>query len=111
MKAKYDDITVTVSRAFIAALRDLMQAKMNMMRRAEPRNAECWTWGKCTIRDLASARGLEFEFGGDDDMPPDVTPRRRLVVVAANAIGQRGAASGASAAPTGCAAVLNKEMK
>ena len=84
MKAKYDDITVTVSRAFIAALRDLMQAKMNMMRRAEPRNAECWTWGKCTIRDLASARGLEFEFGGDDDMPPDVTPRRRLVVVAAN---------------------------
>lgn len=84
MKAKYDDITVTVSRAFIAALRDLMQAEMNMMRRAEPRNAECWTWGKCTIRDLASARGLEFEFGGDDDMPPDVTPRRRLVVVAAN---------------------------
>lgn len=84
MKAKYDDITVTVSRAFIAALRDLMQAEMNMMRRAEPRNAECWTWGKCTIRDLASARGLEFEFGGDDDMPPDVTPRHRLVVVAAN---------------------------
>ena len=84
MKAKYDDITVTVSRAFIAALRDLMQAEMNMMRRAEPRNAECWTWGKCTIRDLASARGLEFEFGGDDDMPPGVTPRRRLVVVVAN---------------------------
>ena len=89
MKAKYDDITVTVSRAFIAALRDLMQAEMNMMRRAEPRNAECWTWGKCTIGDLASVQGLEFEFGGDQDMPQDVTPRRRLVVVAANGQIQR----------------------
>lgn len=29
----------------IDAARDLMQAEMNMMRRAEPRNAECWTWG------------------------------------------------------------------
>lgn len=89
MKAKYDDTTVTVTDAFVAALRDLMRAEVEMMRRSDRRNKECWTWGKCTVSDLASARGLEFEFGGDEDMPPGITPRRRFVVVAANARNQR----------------------
>lgn len=89
MKAKYDDITVTVTSAFVAALRDLMRAEVEMMRRSDRRNKECWTWGKCTIGDLATRRCLAFEFGGDDDMPPEVTPRRRFVVVKASTQIQR----------------------
>lgn len=67
--AKYDTEELKLTARFEEALKELMRAEMEMMRLHEPEDAECWTWGVCDIDDLASARGLRFEFGGEGDKP------------------------------------------
>ena len=67
--AKYDTENLKLTPRFIEAVKELLRAELQMMKDHEPENAECWTWGICEIGDLANARGLQFEFGGEDDKP------------------------------------------
>jgi len=70
MQITYDRETIVqVSDEFVKALHDLMRAEMKMMIAAEPDTADCWTWGICTVGDLASSKHLLFEYGGDEDKP------------------------------------------
>lgn len=71
MRIRYDDIEVETTERFDKALIELAASECEMMRLAEPRNAHCWTWGRVIVGDLASTKGLEFEFGGDEDPPGD----------------------------------------
>ena len=69
MKATYDGAPLELTERFQAALRELVRAELEMMRNHDRSFADCWTWGVVTIQDLATADGLEFEFGGDNDRP------------------------------------------
>lgn len=70
MKAKFDTEEITLTSRYVEALKELMRAEMEMMQINEPDMAECWTWGICSVTDLArSSSGLSFEFGGEDDKP------------------------------------------
>lgn len=71
MEAKFDTEAIELSPRFIQALLELMMAECEMMQAREPKLAHHWTWGRCTVNDLASLNGLEFEYGGDEDMPDD----------------------------------------
>lgn len=62
--ARYDTEELELTPRYVEALKELMRAEMEMMRLHEPDTADCWTWGICEVGDLASARGLSFEFGG-----------------------------------------------
>lgn len=81
MKAKYDTEEITITPRFKAAIIALMKAECEMMAKNDPENAECWTWGHCEIHDLATFRGLQFQFGGDEDKPKGA----RFRVYSANA--------------------------
>jgi len=69
MKALYDTEPITITPRFKAAIIELMKAECEMMRKAEPEHAGCWTWGHCEIVDLSRYDGLRFRFGGDEDKP------------------------------------------
>ena len=69
MKAKYDTEEITITPRFKAALIELMKAECGMMAKNAPEYANCWTWGHCEIHDLAHTNGLQFQFGGDKEMP------------------------------------------
>lgn len=66
---KHDTVKIKPTQRFIHALKELMRAEMEMMREAEPEYADCWTWGVCEVGDLATAKGLQFEYGGEEDKP------------------------------------------
>lgn len=68
---KYDTEEIKPTARFTEALKELMRAEMEMMQIAEPETADCWTWGICEVGDLASAKGLRFEFGGEEDKPDE----------------------------------------
>ena len=69
MKATYDQRDIKVTPRFKNALIELMKAQCEMMAENEPDFAECWTWGRVEIGDIATYQGLSFEFGGDEDKP------------------------------------------
>ena len=66
---KYDTEYIKPTGRFVEAIKELMRAEMEMMRNAEPEFDDCWTWGICEVGDLASAKGLQFTFGGEEDKP------------------------------------------
>ncbi len=70
MKVRYDDITIVLTERFKAALREVMASECDMMG-SRGRYSHCWTWGRATVLDLSTKGGIEFEFGGDDDLPDD----------------------------------------
>lgn len=82
MHAKWDDTTVKLTPRYKRAIEDLMAATCEMMREAEPRYAQYWTWGRCEVTNLARTDGLRFTYGGDADRPKGkrfaVTTRRAL---------------------------------
>lgn len=80
MKALYDTEEIKVTPRFKAALIELMKAQCEMMQENEPDMSECWTWGICEVGDIATARGLQFEFGGDEDKPAGA--RFRVIPIA-----------------------------
>jgi len=69
MSATYDQEPLKLTADYKRALREFMKAHCKMMRINEPQYADCWTWGKATVGDLANKDGLAFEFGGDEDKP------------------------------------------
>jgi len=71
MKIKYDQEEVELTARFENALIELMKAECEMMALAEPHMKRCWTWGRCTVGDLAYVKGLSFVYGGDDDKQID----------------------------------------
>lgn len=71
MTSKYDTEPLKVTPRYTEALKQLMWAKMEMMRLHDPAMADCWTWGVCTVGDLATPGGLHFEYGADEDKPTD----------------------------------------
>ena len=77
---KYDTKEIEPTDRFIEAVQELMRAEMEMMRLNEPEYADCWTWGVCTVNDLAMGKGFEFEFGGDEHKP-DYMPENMDVLV------------------------------
>lgn len=86
MNAKYDTETIKLTPRFIKALEELMAAECEMMAKAEPENAECWTWGKCEVGDLCKQKGLDFTYGGDEDFEGG----KRFRVLSANDEGRIG---------------------
>lgn len=62
---------IRTTERYQAALIELLRAEVEMMCQHDPDWAETWTWGRVRVVDLANSRGLEFEFGGDEDMPND----------------------------------------
>lgn len=82
MKAKYDLEPIELTNRFVDALKELMAAECDMMQHNEPEFADAWTWGRCTINDLCRRDGLEFEFGGDEDLPDDGLGKFAVVAAA-----------------------------
>lgn len=68
---KYDTEEIKPTKRFIKAIEELLRAEIEMMRLhdIDKYDQDCWAWGICTVRDLAAVRGLEFEFGGEEDKP------------------------------------------
>ncbi len=71
MKVKYDEEELELTPRFYDALVEAMCAECEMMAKAKSHNADCWTWGRCEISDLAASNGIAFYFGGEEDQPDD----------------------------------------
>ena len=71
MKVKYDEKELELTPRFYDALVEVMRAECEMMTKVESHNADCWTWGRCEVSNLATANGLAFHFGGEVDKPDD----------------------------------------
>lgn len=84
MRAKYDDIEVEVSDAYIEALHSIMASMMEMMRKAEPSRADCWVWGQAVIEGLGSCYPVRFEYGSAEDKPDGLTTETGVTVVGSN---------------------------
>lgn len=84
MRAKYDDIEVEVSDAYIEALHSIMASMMEMMRKAEPSRADCWVWGRARIEDLCSCYPVSFEYGSAEDKPDGLTTETGVTVLGSN---------------------------
>jgi len=70
MSATYDKQPLKLTADYKRALIEFMKAHCKLMRKHNPRDADCWTWGHVTVGDLAKRRdSLDFEFGGDKDKP------------------------------------------
>jgi hypothetical protein len=69
VKVRYDDQEVELEQRLVVALQEVMRATCEMMRAAEPENADCWEWGRCEVRDLASAKPFFFQYGCHRDEP------------------------------------------
>src|SRR5690606_36131670 len=70
MMATFDGEPVPVTADMVAALVAWMRAEGAMMREHEPRFADCWPWGRCTVGALSSSTGrLRVEYGGGGDRP------------------------------------------
>lgn len=70
MRARYDEVEVPITPQFVEAAVALMRAHCEMMRQADPRNADCWVAGRCEIHRLSEAGGIRFFYGlaeGFDD--------------------------------------------
>ena len=81
MKAKWDgEQIVTVTARFEAALHELIEAEMAMMRGTPGHDKECWTWGEATVTDLANASGISLTFGGDAEKPKDMKGTSRVII-------------------------------
>ena len=81
MKAKWDGKrTVEVTDRYKAALVELVEAEIEMMRRTPGLNKECWTWGEATVGDLALANGLRLTFGGDVEKPKDLKEMSHVII-------------------------------
>jgi len=81
MKLKFDDIEIECTEGYIRALKVLMIEEMKMMKMSDDMHSYCWTWGQCTIGDLADARNLCFVFGSEDDQPKDIAQGGLSVVL------------------------------
>lgn len=66
----YDREPIKMTEEYRVAMERLLVATCNMMKEAEPENAECWTWGRAYVKDLAFDK-IAFRYGGEDDMPND----------------------------------------
>jgi hypothetical protein len=86
LRAKYDTEDIVLTAGFIEAIERLMEEECRMMQQHEPKNADCWTWGICTVNDIAHSRGLEFEFGGEPDKHQILKDRKKqfMVIVGAS---------------------------
>ncbi len=70
IKIRYDDRAIAITERFHAALCEVMEAECEMMG-SQGKYYNCWTWGRSTVLDLSTRGGIEFEFGGDDELPKD----------------------------------------
>lgn len=78
LRARFDDQLISLTPRFVGALIELMRAECAMMD-SLPGLAGRW-WGRCTIHDLADARGLEFQYGDRASLPADGRDRFAVVV-------------------------------
>lgn len=65
----YDGEEIPITPGYIDALKSLMLEELMMMQKAQPNFADCWSWGICTVGDLAGMRRLDFEYGGEEHKP------------------------------------------
>lgn len=79
MKAKFDEIQITLTPAYKKALIDLMKAECEMMSKNDIGGKELWYWGRCTINDLADSGGISFEYGEKSYMPKDGKGRFAII--------------------------------
>ena len=71
VQVRYDDVDwFPLPPSAEAGLILYMTSVCAAMREHDPENADCWTWGRCYIGDLAQ-RDPQFQFGGDEDAPTD----------------------------------------
>lgn len=79
MKVVFDEQEFELSESLESALIQVMNAMCNMMRKVEPDNAKCWTWGRCEVSDLCNTAPFNFTYGGDEDMPEDMKFQFKVV--------------------------------
>lgn len=65
--ANWDGGPVKVTPRFMAALKELALAEIEMMSKLH--GSDFWSWAKVEVGDLANIGWLRMEFGGDDDKP------------------------------------------
>lgn len=68
MKVYFDQVKIKLSKKAIAHLKMFMKHFIKTMRAHEEMDEKCWTWGLCTIKDLAY-NNPQFSYGGDEDLP------------------------------------------
>lgn len=71
VRVRYDDAgPLLIPPSMEAGLILYMTSFCAAMREHDTEHADCWTWGRCYIGDLA-LRDPMFAFGGDRDVPND----------------------------------------
>jgi hypothetical protein len=71
MIVRWDEVEFDLPERAVEGLRTYVQSVAEAMACKRGENPECWTWGRCWISDISNARGIEFQWGGDDFPPKD----------------------------------------
>ena len=67
MQANYDGKKIKLTDRYIKAMKELLQAELEMMSNFDEDYSDCWVKGFAVINDLACASGIEFLFSSDED--------------------------------------------
>ena len=77
---KYLGIKVKLTQRYIAALKELCEAELEMMANTPGMHKELWTWGEVVLEDLECSDSLSFHFGREGDKPWKGRDKVRVVV-------------------------------
>jgi hypothetical protein len=81
MQAKYEDKKIKLTDRYIKAVKELLQAELEMMANYDKDYSDCWVKGFAVINDLACVSGIEFIFSGDgDDWSPLKTEPGQVII-------------------------------
>ncbi len=67
--ARYHNHQIKLTPRYIEAIHELLEAELEMMQEQDKGYSKCWTWGICTVRNMAKPKHLHFEFGDEDFRP------------------------------------------
>ena len=81
-KGYFDERDIPITAGYKKALKNLIIETLLMIRKAEPDNAECWTWGQCIVGDLAHRNAISFTYGGHEDKPKYMRGVARVIIKA-----------------------------
>lgn len=69
MRFTFDTEEVHLSSLTTNAIKTFMLMFLRDMQESPHFDKECWTWGLATIKDFSCANSIDFQWGGDDDIP------------------------------------------
>lgn len=82
MRVNFDTIPFSLSETTTCCIKLFMLGYLRDIRDDKnfKKEKKCWTWGLATIGDFCSPNGIDFQWGGDEDIPIGELTQNQLYV-------------------------------